>query len=205
MSFLAIHRSAATSLAADRPWLSAEEWTACTSAADLLHQLQSLHAAQAARLELEAAQARGAGFAAGREQGLRQAVERLSAAWTDAADTAQMEARELREAVITLGLEIVRRITAELAPPDVVAALAQRAAEDLMPDRPARLRVHPLAATAVSQRLAGLPHIEVKADAALAPTDCVFDTPTGEWLAGLDVQVQRIEQSLREESRKAAE
>lgn len=205
MSFLAIHRSAGTSLAVDRPWLSAEEWTACTSAVDLLTRLQALHSAQAARLELEAAQARGAGFAAGREQGLRQAAEGLASGWVEAADAAQLQARELREAVITLSLEIVRRITAELAPQDVVAALAQRAGEDLMPDCAAKVRVHPQAADAVAQRLAGLPQIEVKPDASLHPTDCVFETPTGEWLAGLDVQLQRIAQSLREDSRKAIE
>jgi flagellar biosynthesis/type III secretory pathway protein FliH len=205
MSFLAIHRSAGTSLAVDQPWLSAEEWTACQSAVDLLTQLQALHSAQAARLELEAAQARGAGFAAGREQGLRQASEGMAASWVEAADAAQLQARELREAVITLSLEVIRRITAELAPQDVVAALARRAGEDLMPDRAARLRVHPQAAAAVAQRLAGLPQIEVKPDASLHLTDCVFDTPAGEWLAGLEVQLQRISQSLREESRKAAE
>ena len=50
MSFLAIHRTARSTLATDKPWLGGDEWSACLSAAELLDRLHELHATQSTRL-----------------------------------------------------------------------------------------------------------------------------------------------------------
>lgn len=197
MSFLAIHRTRHASLATDRPWLDPQEWTACGSAVELLERLQALNASHAARLQAEIAQARETGFAAGRAEALRATADALLRNWQSAADRAGIEAQELREAVVALSLQVVQRIAAGLPPADLVSALALRASEDLVPEQPATVRVHPDVAAAVGERLADAKGLEVRADATLAPLDCVFETPTGRVLAGLATQLGGVAQALR--------
>ncbi len=196
MTFLAIHRGTQTSLATDEPWLSPDEWSACDSAADLLERLEQLHAAQAARLDAAVDEARRAGFAAGREQALRDTAERLAESWQDAADEARIEAQSLRDAVLTLSVRLVQHIARDLAAPDVVSALLRRASEELMPDQPAVVRVHPDVADAVRTRLDESTPLELRADPTLEPLDCVFDTPAGQLIASWQAQLDRVQQGL---------
>jgi type III secretion protein L len=204
MSFLAIHRTRHTSLATDRPWLNPDEWTACDSAVAMLERLHELHASQSARLAAEVAQARTDGFAVGRSEALRSTGDTLVAAWQQAAEQAQVDAQALRDAVVALSLQIVQRIAADLAPHEVVAALAQRAAEERMPDQAAIVRVHPDVLDAVQARLETSPALTVRADPSLSPLDCVFETPTGQLLAGLSTQLDRVAQALHAGSRGTA-
>lgn len=197
MSFLAIHRTRHASLATDRPWLDPQEWTACGTAVELLDRLQALNASHAARLQAEIAQAREAGFAAGRSEALRNTADALLQHWRSAAERAAVESRDLRDAVVALSLQVVQRIATGLPPADLVAALALRASEDLVPEQPATVRVHPDVAAAVADKLAGIEVLEVRADATLAPLDCVFETPTGRVLAGLATQLDGVAQALR--------
>lgn len=197
MSFLAIHRTRHASLATDRPWLDPQEWTACGSAVELLDRLQALNASHAARLQAEIVQAREAGFAAGRTEALRNTADALLQRWQSAAERAAAESRDLREAVVALSLQVVQRIATGFPPADLVAALALRASEELVPEQPATVRVHPDVAAAVGEKLAGLKGLEVREDATLAPLDCVFETPTGRVLAGLATQLDGVAQALR--------
>ena len=196
MSFLAIHRSAATHLATDQPWLAPDEWSACQSAADLLNRLQQMHASQSQCLAAAVAEGRRAGFAAGRDEALRSTSATLLAAWQRASDAAALDAHAVREAIVALSVQVVQRIAADLAAADVVTALARRASEELLPEQAAVIRVHPELAHAVRERLVDSPHLEVREDPALSALDCVFDTPTGQLLAGLQAQLAQVAQSL---------
>jgi flagellar biosynthesis/type III secretory pathway protein FliH len=196
MSFFAIHRSTHASLATDTPWLNPDEWSACASAAELLERLQQLHASHAARLEQALDDARRQGFAAGCEQALQETAERLAAAWQRAAGDAQVEAQSLRDAVLTLSVRLVQHIARDLAAPDIVSALLRRASEELMPDQPAVVRVHPDVADAVRQRLDDSTVLELRADPTLEPLDCVFDTPAGQLIAGWQAQLDRVQKGL---------
>ncbi|MCR5867122.1 MULTISPECIES: FliH/SctL family protein [Aquincola] len=198
-AFIAVHRSQLGSLAVGRPWLSADELTACGSAAALLARLQALVLAR----EADLAQAREAARQAGQAEGLAEALHRagpaLAQSWRQAADDAALQAEELREAAIALALQIVERIAAELAPADVVAALVRRAAESLAPGQPAVLRLHPEVAAALQhlpEVAAGGP-LQLRADPALALLDCVFDTPAGQLIAGLPAQLRRVGDRLQ--------
>lgn len=193
-TFIAVHRSQLGSLTVGRPWLSADEVTACGSAAELLSRLQSLVLAREAELDQAREAARRAGQAEGTAEALRRTGPALLQAWQQAADEAALQSAQLREAAIALALQIVERIAADLAPADVVAALVRRAAEALAPGQPAVLRLHPEVAAALN----GLPEaapggtLQLRADPALAPLDCVFDTPAGQLIAGLPAQLRRV-------------
>jgi flagellar biosynthesis/type III secretory pathway protein FliH len=204
MSFIALHRADHTGLATDRDWLGSEDWSHCESAHELLQRLE--HLAQTRERELARAQeqARAEGHALGLQQGREEALkiesQRLWQAWDAAAGAAQQDMQALREALVSLSLQVVQHITEQLAPADVVAALARRASEQLLPPRAAVVRVHPQLADAVRERLSGSSagaQLEVRADARLRWQDCEFDTPAGQLLAGVQAQLGRVNKALQ--------
>lgn len=199
MSFLALHRSPDTSLASDSLWLSADEITQADHARDLLGQLQALLANRQTELTAAREQAAAEGHAAGREQALATLAPQLADAWDQAARQAAADLAALRATVVALSLQVVQRVADQLAPADVVTALAQGAAATLLPDSTAVVRVHPDVAAAVRARLAGSAGVlDVRADAQLGLHDCAFDTPAGQLLAGLQAQLSRLSQALQE-------
>lgn len=197
--FIAVHRTADTSLACAAVPLTPDEVTACTDAAELLQALQRLHDTRRAALDTATDEARAAGYAAGRLEALQVAGPRLLQAWEDAAArmAAQMEEVEhaWRRSVIDWGCAIVQHIAESLAPAEVVAALAARALQALPAERHAVVRVHPEVAAVVRDRLAAnaaIGTLDVQGDPALDWSDCHIDTPAGRWLAGLHAQLARI-------------
>lgn len=204
--FIAVHRSALGSLSVGQAWLSADEFTACHSATALLARLEALATRREAELQTAREAAHAEGLAAGRAEALRQAGPQLAQAWQQAAEDAALQATDLRQAAVALALQIVERIAADLAPTQVVAALARRAAEALAPDQPAVLRLHPEVAQALSaqQALAAQERLQLRPDPTLAAMDCVFDTPAGQLIAGLQHQLQRLGQQLQAAAQEAA-
>ena len=199
MSFLALHSSRQTSLATDRLWLSADDISACEDARVLLQRLEQL----VARREAELAAAREQALAEGRDQGRRevlaQEAARLWDAWDAAARSAQVDLDTLREALVALSLQVVQRIASELGPAAVMAAIAEQAARELLPDSATIVRVHPDVAAAVRERIGALPGVlEVRADASLGRFDCMLSTPAGQRLAGLPAQLDRLAAVWRE-------
>jgi type III secretion protein L len=203
MSFVAVFRGAHTSLATDQAWLGNDEWAHCESARALLQRLEHISQTRETDLAQALAQARAEGLAQGHAQGLaqgrQQALDKDSAglwqAWEQAAAVARTDMQALREALVTLSLQVVQHITDQLAPADVVAALARRASESLLPPRAAVVRVHPQLADAVRERLQHSSvgaALEVRADAQLRWQDCEFDTPAGHLLAGVQAQLGRV-------------
>ncbi len=199
MSFLALHRGAATSLATSRLWLAADDVSDCDSARALLARLEQLAVRREAELDAARAQALAEGREAGRREALASVAPRLLDAWDQAARSAAADAQALRAALVTLSLQVVQRISDELAPADVMAALAARAAESLLPDSGAVVRVHPDVAAAVRERMQAVPGVlEVRADPQQGLFDCAFDTPSGQLLAGLAPQLARLAAALQE-------
>lgn len=211
MSFVTVHRAAHTSLATDQAWLSTEDWACADSARELLLRLEHIAQTREADLAQALAQARAEGhaegLAQGRELALKTESQHLWQAWEKAAAGAQSDLQALRAALVTLSLQVVQHITAQLAPADVLAALARRASEQLLPPRAAVVRVHPQLAEAVRERLqqsnahSGAPGgahsstqatLEVRADAKLRWQDCEFDTPAGQLLVGMQAQLGRV-------------
>jgi flagellar biosynthesis/type III secretory pathway protein FliH len=202
MNFIALHRSPDTSLATRQWLLQPEDITACESSLALLSRLQTVHDRRKQDLDEAVARGREAGFAAGRDEALHAAVPTLLAAWQQAAGQAQADLHALRQAVVTLSRHVVQRIASDMAPADVVAALALRAVQELLPPRAAVVRIHPDVAAAVQERLQAREHVfdeaslEVRADAGLDLLDCVLDTPAGQLLAGLEAQLDNVTRAL---------
>lgn len=199
MSFLALHRSESTSLATDSLWLSEGELTRADTARELLERLRAVLASRQAELAAAREQAHQAGYAAGRHEALEAVAPRLADSWDQAARSAAADIDQLRQALVALSLQVVLRVADQLAPVDVVSALARRAAESLLPDSAAIVRVHPDVASAVRARLQGSAGVlDVRGDAQLGPFDCAFDTPAGQLLAGLPAQLARLARVLQE-------
>lgn len=202
MTFLALHRADHASLATDRLVLDANELRECESAAALLEALQSLHAA--AMAEGEAARGRGfeRGVAEGREWAMRDTAPALIAACHAAVEREQRSADAMQQAVISLALHVVRRLAHVQGAAETVAMLARRAWQELTVKQTAVLRVHPSVHAAVSAALRDGPPdaattVDIRADETLGLTDCIFESPTGQLIAGLDAQLARVEASLR--------
>ena len=104
--------------------------------------------AEAVRVKAEAA-GTATGLAAGREAAAAEARAHL----LDLTARAAADRAIARSDVSRLALEVVRRIAGGIGPVDTVAALAERAAADLLPDTVATVRVPPAAVAATSARL----------------------------------------------------
>lgn len=193
MSFLAVHRGSASSLATDRLWLGTEEWTCAESAKALLARLQDV----ADHVEQSLAEARDEARREGRADGQAQALAEAAPRLAQAAERAAAEGEGLRHALVELALAIVARVLGEAARPELVAAIAAKAAEALPRDTPARLRVHPAQLAAVGAQLAAVPGLVVEGDGSLEALDCVFETPAGRLLAGLPAQLDRLRAEMR--------
>jgi flagellar biosynthesis/type III secretory pathway protein FliH len=201
MSFLALHRSESTSLATSQLWLSEGEITRADTARELLDRLRAVLASRQAELAAAREQAQLEGYAAGRREALEALAPRLADTWDQAARSAAADVDTLRQTLVALSLQVVQRVADSLAPADVVSALAARAAEALLPDSGAVVRVHPDVAAAVRARLQGSSGVlDVRADPQLGPYDCAFDTPAGQLLAGLPAQLARLSRVLQEGS-----
>ena len=213
MSFLAVHRDASLALATDDPLLAPAQVRPFTDALALAATLRGLRDSEAQRIEIAVAAGRAQGHAEGLAQGLADAHE---AAAESLADTlaqlladARREEAELRAAVLSLALLVVRRVASTLERDAVLAALVSDALQRVLAldarGRDARaapcvLSLHPQLLGAVRQRIEarhpGL-GVEWRGDATLAALDCVIETAAGRVLAGLEAQLEHIRAVLQ--------
>lgn len=206
MNWLAVYRSHNTSLALRQAVLSKDDVVACESAVSLLQHLEARQRDQDEAHAQALQAAREAGFAQGRAEAMDLVQGPLMARWAQVADQAQSDLSQLREAVVSLSVHIVQRMTSELATEDILLALARRAVAELGLGNERKalvLHVHPdwadlLRARAAVDPLCEAVDVQVQADPACAPTDLTIETPLGQILAGLDAQLDRIARNLRE-------
>lgn len=196
MSFVAIHRTADTSLATTRWHLTGDEVTACESAVELLERLQQLNDRRSAELDAAVSRSHEAGYAAGRDEALNTIAPCLIESWQQCADKARLQSQTLRQAVVLLSRDVVQRIASAMAPADVVAALALRATQDMLAPQAVIVRVHPDLEEAVRKQLEAsgrsMDALEVRADPALDLLACDLDTPQGRLIAGLQTQLDNL-------------
>jgi len=115
------------------------------------------------------------------------------------------EAQEaLRGQSVTIAMEVVKKITSQVAPEQLVLSLARTAALDIAPDSPITLHTHSDNVDRVKQLLleqsethAGLKQFcDVIADDNLNINGCVLETELGSIDADLTSQLAAIEQHL---------
>lgn len=197
MSYLLVGRTAAHSLLSRDPVIPREDLIEVDTAQALVGEAEK----RAEAIGLAARKARDAAVEAGRRDGYeagRAAAEREAADMLARLEISARDARGvMRRETVRLALEIVRRIAGRLGEDKVVAALADEAVRELVPDRPVMVRVHPDRVETVARRLA--PHgdrVGVEADAQLAPADCRLVSDIGRVDAGLETQLAAIERAL---------
>jgi len=187
MSYLLLAAAPSAVLLTDDPILRREDVAHLDAAAEVVANLDAHR--RAAR---EAAVAEG--FAEGHAEGTAKAAREVAQTLAEVHAALQGERARLRAAAAALALDIVRRIAAGLAADELLAALAEQAARDLLPEEPIGVRVVPEAVGAVRRRLWPLgAQIEVQGDPDLGAEDCVLDTPSGRTHAGLEVQLKALE------------
>jgi flagellar assembly protein FliH len=204
MSYLlTLHHDAELTLSATDPLVPAQQLTSLQDALALAMCLSELLASRQQRLADAEHQARERGEQAGHAVGATTARQEgaavLANTLSDLARTQLAQREELRQALVTLAAAMVRSMTAELAPATVVAALAERAFDHVIPPQPVRLRLPPDLVESVRANLAErelvIP-VQCMADPDLHGLQCVVESPVGILLAGLDDVLARATQSL---------
>jgi type III secretion protein L len=200
VSYVALFVTEDVNIATARRVLPAGELRALADGRDLLAALRASREADGVRLAVAADKARDAGFAEGLAAGRLAARDELARAQLELAAHAQRERVALRQqaeaSVAMLALEVVRKLAGDLDAADLVASIARQAVRQLVDDEPVTLVVHPAAVERVRERTAGGTHgpaISVQEDAALAPLDCRLVTRSGSAVAGLEIQLRRLE------------
>ncbi|MCL1961978.1 MAG: FliH/SctL family protein [Desulfovibrionaceae bacterium] len=204
MSYLlTLHHDAELTLSATAPVVPAEQLTSLQDAVALAMHLSELLASRQQRLADAERQAseRGeqAGHAAGAAAARQEGAAVLADTLSDMARTQLAQREELRQALVTLAAAMVRSMTSELAPATVLAALAERAFEHVIPPQPVRLRLPPDWVEAVRANLAErelVMPVQCMGDPDLHGLQCVVESPVGILLAGLDDVLARATQSL---------
>jgi flagellar assembly protein FliH len=209
MSYLlTLHHDAELTLSAANPLVPAEQLTSLQDALALATCLSKLLASRQQQLADAERQARehgeqagyAAGTAAARQEGAAVLVNTLS----DLARAQLTQREELRQALVTLAAAMVRSMMAELAPATVLAALAERAFEYVIPPQPVRLRLPPDLVEPVRTNLAErelvIP-VQCMGDPDLHGLQCIVESPVGIFLAGLDDVLARATQLLETQRR----
>ena len=169
----------------------------------LADQLSALLANQheaVARAQAEGrASGEAAGFAAGQARALDEGAHTLAEQLQRIAAEQAAQREELRHALVALATGMVRRMAADLAPADVLAALAERAFDHVVPPQPVRLKLPPALVEPVRAELARrelpLP-VQCAPDAQLHGLQCTIESQAGVLIAGLDEVLARTAQSL---------
>jgi type III secretion system HrpE/YscL family protein len=202
MSFLLWHRDRDAGVASTRSVLRAREVPLFTDAFRLCERIEELREEKIRYIAAAGDEARAAGFAEGRAEGLRAGQEELAAALLETTRAAAEERDRLRGEVGVLALQVVRKLVGQVAPDAVLAGLAAAAVRDMLPTQTLTLFVHPDQADAVRARLAAgqdgdnhegnAPRIDVQADPGCAAGTCRIETEHGTVDASLETQLARL-------------
>lgn len=204
MSYLlTLHHDAHLTLATTDPVVPAAQLAPLQDALALAQRLSQLIASQADTVAEAAAQARTQAEQTGHAAGQARAQADNAVALADTlAQIAQAQAEqreELRAALVALASAMLHRMVAELPAPQVLAGLAERAFDHVVPPQPVRLRLPPALVEPVRAELAlrelAVP-VQCSADAQLHGLQCVVESAAGTLLAGLDDVLARTAQSL---------
>lgn len=171
----------------------AAEWQTASEAQALIDRANAALAEAHAAAQEERRSAHAQGFAQGHQAALdsfAQALQSLIDA--RAALTAALHARAAQ-----LAIAVVERIAPTLGAQQLLPALVEEAAQQLIGEPALFVRVHPDVADAVRARIAALgkgaaPAVDILGDPALAAFDCVIETQGGVVRAGLREQLDLV-------------
>lgn len=201
MTALLLARVGQTEMRLTGAVIKAADYASLVTLAQAAVQARALFDEQVALAQSEREAAREAGFA----EGLRQAQQQQARLLTEAAQRAAAYIDNLDRDVVTLVLQVVRRLGLELGAAAVVADLAAHALRQMRGQQRLTVRVHPEAQRAVSDRLNAVAaeleidgFIDVLADPDLDRFDCTLRSEVGVVRADLSLQLAAVEEVLRQ-------
>ncbi len=210
MTFVTLIHDPQVSIASDKLVIPAAELKLTQDAVHLGSNLACLLNEEQNRIETAEQEGYESGYQRGKEDGLRNALDDLSAGLKDLAVSLEQRDAELQRSVARVAIQVVRKIASEVGSREMVASLAKTAARELVAVERLVVAVHPDMLEAVVERLRAPvdeswnKHLEVQADESLALFDCVLHTETGSVVAGLDAQLANLEKALAKEGGKTA-
>jgi len=212
MSYLLLlHRDTELTLATTSPVVPATQMPLLHDTLALRERLGDLLADEEQRIAAAEQSAREqgerAGYAAGMERAKQETAHSLSEEMARLTACMAAQREELRQALPALACAMVRRMAVELAPAAVLAALAERALEHVLPPQPVRLRLPPewleTVRSRLDERALAFP-VQCVADPELQGLRCTVESSAGRLLAGLDEALAHMQQSLETHRRASA-
>lgn len=203
MTYLLWQRNGDLRIASPRTVLRASDVPLLADALTLRNRLQALHDEQAAQVDAAQAQARAAGHAQGLEEGRRAASDDVADTLNGLAAAAARQHEATHAQVAALALEVVRKLLGRFAAPELLLALADTAAREMLPAQTWVLSVHPdridgvraqLSAFAAEPANEALP-FELRADPTCDLEACRIETELGSVDASLSAQLKRLAQA----------
>jgi len=200
MSYLLWQRGGERRIASSRLVLRAAEVPLLRQAQALRDTLEQLHAEQTQRLGAAADAARAQAHDEGLAEGRRAARDELAATLAALAQTAQQERESVRNQIGALALQVVRKLLGRFAEDERLVALADTAANDVLPSQPVTLVVHPDLCEPVRERMertasdaSSAPRFDLRVDPTCARDTCRLETPFGTIDASIESQLARLE------------
>ncbi len=196
-AYTVLHGRRSLQVSTNRLVIPAAEVGAFTDAVQCAQALTSLLEHERARVANTLAAAQEEGMAKGRHDAERAAIGMVAEAVGRMARDAQNQRAAAREAVTTLALAVVSKLSASLGAMHVVPALIEQAVAELMPERAIRVRVGPTVLEVTRRHLSNMGlAAEVRADETLGDFDCVVESSQGQSVISLDTQLSAIGKAL---------
>ena len=196
-AYTVLHGRRSLQMSTNRLVIPAAEVASFTEAIHCAQALTSLLEHERIRLDNAFAAAHEEGLAQGRRDAERTAMAAVAEAVGRMAQDAQTQRAAAREAVVTLALAVVSKLSESLGAIHVVPALIEQAVTELMPERAIRVRVCPNVHEVTRRHLSNLGlSAEVRADETLADFDCVIESAQGQSVVSLDTQLSAIGKAL---------
>lgn len=196
-AYTVLHGRRSLQMATNRLVIPAAEVGSFVSAVHCAQALTSLLEHERARVTATLNAAQEEGLAQGRVEAERKAAEAVAEAVGRMAQNLQAQQVACREAVSTLALAVVSKLSASLGAHQVVPALIEQAVIELLPERATRVRVCPSVLEATRQHLSNMSlAADVRADETLNDFDCVIESAQGHNVVSLDTQLSAIGKAL---------
>jgi len=204
MNLITLVNSEHVTLASGQRVFSAEDSGALRSSVESADALSKLLLSQQSEVAAAEEIGRKEGYQNGYDAGRLEADNVLATELLNLAAKAQKDATVQQQKAVTLAMQIVRKIAADLAPEQTLLALASSAARECIDTHDVVLKVHPQRLEATKNHLheiqdptRRIPRFaEVVADEALELEGCVIETPLGAIVADLDTQLTALTREL---------
>jgi flagellar biosynthesis/type III secretory pathway protein FliH len=188
MTYHLVHADQNTLLASDRAVIKHAERIDFADAVALLHAAAAIRE----KTQADAKAVRSAGHAEGLAEARAAADDHVAEQISQFARALEQHEQARRSDIAEAAHAAVRAIIGELDDATILPRMVERTLARLPAEGPVSVAVAPAMAARLAERLAGMSHVAIVAEPALAPTDCVMRTSAGQVIASLSVQLDAL-------------